>query len=403
MPSPIQDNLRQASFRGIQFQVDSSSFETGRRTQVHEYPQRDKPYAQDMGRSARNVEFDAFVIGADYLDKANVLIGAMEAGGSGALVHPWFGTLTVNAISCRVSFDRALGVAKFGLTFVEAGELQFPTAAQSTATLSRGAAVSMEIAAANRFAAVFAVAKKLDSVINQAIAVYGKVLYVLSAPAFALSGMLGFGSLPGNITSITALMGAPLSLAWNVAGLLNQSAKAKSGQLTASDSTTAPLVRGLVRMATDATLAEPAAQALVIGSSAWQIDQNTRAILALTRQLLLLQAVGLSSYLQCSVYDDAKAVRDELVAAIDAETLWVADDDLYQALIAARSAVFNDLTERSRNSARLTTLTPADVVPMLVLAYDYYEDAGRDLEMVARNKISHPGFVPVAPVWVLSA
>jgi len=68
----------------------------------------------------------------------------------------------------------------------------------------------------------------------------------------------------------------------------------------------------------------------------------------------------------------------------------------------ARAAICRDLTERSRNSARLNTVTPSDVLPMLVTAYDYYENAGRDAEITQRNKIRHPGFVPVAPLRVLS-
>lgn len=397
----LKDKLRPASFRGVPFQVDASEFETGRRLQVHEYPQRDTPFSQDLGRSTRRVEFDAFVIGADYVEKANALLGAVEEYGSGALIHPWFGSLTVNVFSCRVSFDRGLGVARFSLAFVEAGILSFPSSAQSTAALSRAAAEKLETASVNRFAAVFSVLRKINAVVTGVLVTYGKVLGFLQNPVFALSNRLGFGSLPGNLSSLAALAGVSINLGWNFAGLLNLSAKAKDGTLTGDDRQTVPLVRGLVRMATNSVLADPVAPTYTT-ASAWQQYQNDQAIYSNTRQLLLVQAVGLSSYINCSVYDDTLAVKNELAAALDAEALLVDDDDLYQALMSARSAMWDDLTQRSRNSARLISITPPDVLPMLVIAYDYYEDASRDLEIDDRNHIANPGFVAPAQLLVLS-
>ena len=391
--------LRPASFRKIPFQVDNSEFETGRRVQVHEYPQRDKPYSQDMGRATRRIEFDAFVVGADYVEKANALLGAIEAYGPGTLIHPWFGSLTVNVIGCRVAFDRALGQARLSLSFVEAGELAFPSAAQSTAALSRVAAKNLTTASVSAFAKAVNFIKQVNAVISKGLAVYAKVLAFASNPVFALSSLLGFGTLPGNLSSLGALFGASVSLGWNFASLLNLSALGQSN--TASDSTLIPAVLGLTRMAVDPVLSAPVAPTYTTATTA-TINQNTAAILANTRQLLLVQAVGLSSYLQCSVYNDTLQVINELGAALDAEALQVTDDDLYQALMAARSAMFEDLTTRSRDSARLVTLLPDAVFPALALAYDYYEDAGRDLEIVARNKIINPGFVPVESLLFLS-
>jgi prophage DNA circulation protein len=115
-----------------------------------------------------------------------------------------------------------------------------------------------------------------------------------------------------------------------------------------------------------------------------------------------VQACGLSSYLTCAVYDDTLALKNELAAALDAEMLLTTDDNLYQALGDARAAMWEDLTARSRDSARLSTITPPEVTPMLAIAYDYYEDAGRDGEIIARNKIHHPSFVPVKNLLVLS-
>lgn len=414
-PKPLKDKLRPASFRRVPFEVDNTSIETGRRTQIHEYPQRDQPYSQDLGRSTRRIEFDAFVIGADYLEQANALLGAMEEGGAGTLMHPFFGQLKVNVINCRVSFDKALGFAHFSLVFVESGELTFPNSAASTAARSRKAAAKLEAASVSWYAKIVSfsgklkavaekitsIANKISSVIEDAQLVYAQTLQFLSNPAFALSNLMGFGSLPGNLTSLVALFNSPTDLGWMYAGLLNVSAKAKDGTLTGNDVILAPMVRGLTRMAKDSVLAAPIIPTYTSATKA-QALSNKIAILANTRHLLLVQAVGLSSYMDCSIYDDTLAVKNDLAAALDYEATQTQDDDVYQALMEARSAMWDDLTTRSRDSTRLTEITPDDIRPMLVLAYDYYEDANRDLEIVARNKVINPGFVPVEPLKVLS-
>jgi prophage DNA circulation protein len=65
--------------------------------------------------------------------------------------------------------------------------------------------------------------------------------------------------------------------------------------------------------------------------------------------------------------------------------------------------VHADLTSRLAGTARLESYAPRDNVPALVVAYDHYEDIDREQEIVERNAIRHPGFVPVRPLRLLSA
>lgn len=101
-------------------------------------------------------------------------------------------------------------------------------------------------------------------------------------------------------------------------------------------------------------------------------------------------------------YDDMIAVRDSLLSAIDNEMLKVSDDSVYSALSLAYSSVWNDMTVRAENKARLIDYTPEEIMPALVLAYDYYGDAARDTEIVERNGIRRPAFVSAKPLKLLS-
>ena len=61
------DNYRQASFRNISFYVPSHEAAGGRRTVVHEFPNSDIPYAQDMGGKAKRFRIEARIYGEDYI------------------------------------------------------------------------------------------------------------------------------------------------------------------------------------------------------------------------------------------------------------------------------------------------------------------------------------------------
>lgn len=396
MAEKLSKNLRPASFRGVPFQVDSTDMGAGRRTTLHEYPQRDKPWVEDLGRAAREVAFEAFVVGADYVDQANRLLAAIEEPGSGALIHPWFGTLTVSLKDlARVTFNRELGYARFSLSFVESGELTFPAAGSSTASQSRLAAANIETAAVADFTKKFDVTGFQDFVAADASAgISNAITQVASGQVPGLSA-LGFAERSsGVITTALGLLTSPANLGLTLAGFLGVSNYAQAGLRWYS------VAQALARLAQVAGLGVPQAPS-VYTPSRQQSYVNVSAVNALNRQVLLAQAVGVSSLVSADVYDDTIGLRNSLTAALDAESL-NASDSTYTALQEARSAVWQDLTSRSRDGARLTTKTPADTTPALVLAYDLYEDAGRATDIVARNRLRHPGFVPPVPLRVLT-
>ena len=121
------EQLLPASFRGVPFEVTSGSLRAGRRTVVHEYPQRDKPYVEDLGKATRQITIEAFVVGDDYIARGTALLAEIEKPGSGALIHPWLGEMTVTVTSVsELKFDTGLGTAYLTFVATEAGDLEFP-------------------------------------------------------------------------------------------------------------------------------------------------------------------------------------------------------------------------------------------------------------------------------------
>lgn len=98
------------------------------------------------------------------------------------------------------------------------------------------------------------------------------------------------------------------------------------------------------------------------------------------------------------------AYRDDLAERLDRAILEAGDlglDLVYDRLVELRAKVIADLTRRALGLADVLVLPLDRPRPALVIAYDRYEDAGREAEIIARNKVAYPLFVP-GPVEVMS-
>ncbi|CAM7326406.1 hypothetical protein ESCOMM037M2_10415 [Escherichia coli] len=101
----------------------------------NQYPNRDKPYTEDLGKITFRPSITAYVVGDDCFDQRDRLIDALNKPGPGTLVHPTYGELKVCVDGeVRVSTSKSEGrIVRFDLKFVEAGELSYPTSGAATA------------------------------------------------------------------------------------------------------------------------------------------------------------------------------------------------------------------------------------------------------------------------------
>ena len=137
-----RDRLLRASYRGAAFHVAAHTSEAaGRRVAVHEYPGRDLPYAEDVGRRTSEYTLQAYVLGPDYDVARDALVAACALPGAGRLVHPTLGERQVVCTGCTVSerSDEG-GMARVTLALVEAGEARYPAATPDTAAALAAAA-----------------------------------------------------------------------------------------------------------------------------------------------------------------------------------------------------------------------------------------------------------------------
>jgi prophage DNA circulation protein len=383
------DMLQLATFRGVPFQVDGSEGSYGRKAVVHEYPLRDKPFVEDLGRKARGFTLDGFVIGPNYIKGRDALINALEQSGAGRLVHPYLGEMVITVTEFKVRETTADGgVARFSITCVEAGELAFPVAQVDTAKKVDLAANVALVAVKADFAKLFKVSGLPEFVLQAAANHLGDAISAVQE----LSGSMPtlpdaastFGPQATALRSgLTGLMQYPGDLGDSMTGLVS----GLSGLVDLPADALA-MLRGLF------TFGDGVATVPATTPSRIQQASNQRAVNALMQRAAVVEAARSASQVQFDGFNDAVSLRSELADKLDVLAEGADDDTVYQSLVDVRAAMIRDITTRGADLARSVTVTPQSTQPALVLAYALYEDAGRDASIVARNKVRHPGFVP---------
>jgi prophage DNA circulation protein len=118
-----KDRLTDASFRGVQFKVETGGKSGGRRVAPHSFPKKDVGYAEDMGRRMKRFRVSGYVIGDDYDKTRDALEAALDKEGAGQLKLPTSPAVSVLCDHWDSIETRTRGrVCEFEMIFIEAGE-----------------------------------------------------------------------------------------------------------------------------------------------------------------------------------------------------------------------------------------------------------------------------------------
>lgn len=406
--APWRKQLQPGSFRGVPFSVKSASTQVGRRVALHEYPQRDDAYPEDLGQKADAFTVEAVIVGPDYIKARDALIAALKQRGAGILVHPYYGQRTVTLVSpARISESpEEGGLARFSLDFVEAGENAEPSARQDTQAAVEAASDRALTAVADDFSKQYSLLGTPDFVESAAMqAARGAMAALESARR----------SLVPDLTILSDYMAAANAVAGSLASLIRAPAAYAQSVIGMIGT-----LKGLAISPLDALASYRAL--FDFGSDDQPVPHTTPARLrqaanqdaqaAVCRRAALIEAARLACRAEVTTYDQAVALRDDLAARLDDEAAGLVpaptgnaapaqgiaevSEEIYQALTTLRVALVRDLTLRSVTAPRITRAVLPTTLPALVAAYRIHGDARRADELIARNpkQIRHPGFVP---------
>lgn len=392
--------LQPASFRGVPFEVEEESSPIGRRTQLHEFVQRDKPEVEDLGRKTRPYKLTAFVIGRDYFAKRDALLQALDKPGAGELVHPWYGRLTVTATDCVLSHSRREGgMARFDLTFVEGDQHGFPAATVNSGAQLNKAQAALWESAADRYRAsmggIDAARLKIKTLTNSVTAVFGTLQQEFATVASTLRGVTGLVDMlansPGALVGLfEASFGESLGFAsWSQSQRTITRKSSASLELApaaagggADNEIAVAAVRNLVRDALLVQLAADAAQLPALSAPS-----------PVTVAPALEQQQGGGVRESVPVAEDLHALRDRAVEAVWQASL-NAEPEHFDALQATRRLLRQHLTRVAQAGVQLQQVTLLESAPALVVAWRNFADATRAGEIIERNGVRHPGFLP---------
>lgn len=401
MTTLLKAQLRSASFRGVRFSVAEAEFSAGRRTQIHEYPLRDMPYVEDIGRAARRYSLTAYIVGTDYLSRVKSLVGAMETRGSGHLVHPWLGEIDVTPTSVgTVSFDTKLGLATIKLSFIESGSLQVPAAKADFLQRMREAIDGALSSAQNWYEKAVQTTSVFDSAVSAAAVALGQVQAMAATGNFLRdSGLLDAIGLVRIGSG-----GDVVQLAKNLIRVMDCSSLVGLGHSWRSGAT------DLARLSSSSNAAIIATSEFIPNSADAVTASAANAVFALARSVAAIEAAGCASVAGTSddksnepiSYDALLNVRDDVCSALDEAILACDDDELAIELESLRSQTYFTLTERARGEAKLISLPVPTGEPLVVAAYRKYGDAERADELAELNAVRNIGFAPAGGLKALS-
>lgn len=400
-----RDQIQQGSFRGAPFRTEGSERTGGRRVVSHEFPGRDTPVTEDLGARAKTFSIDCHVVGADYLQKRNALLDALEAAGPGLLVHPQYGRMMVVVFdySCTETTEEG-GIARFSITFGEAGQAVASPATAPAGNEAEKTADDVREAAPKELEKGFSI-EDAASFVEQSAEDLVKGMGEISQLAAGLRGGVGpalrafeagLSFLPANVSS---LLRDPLRLGLAIVGLVSAvSALGGGGRRTRLQS---------LEMLIDW---QPTEMDLPVRTPQRRLEMaNRTALTHIFRVVAAAELVRTAAVIDYPSYEEAISVRDAITARLDRLALVAADrgdDAAAEAFDALRRALARDIAVRGQTLARIYQLKLAASEPALVLAHRLYGGEAerrtgtpitpevRAAAIVARNRITHPSFVP---------
>lgn len=383
-----RDQLQQGKFRDVAFRTSAAELVGGRRVAVHEYPHRDAPYPEDLGRKAHAFSLQLYVLGNDYMAARDQLLSALDKKGPGTLVHHYLGTLRVQVVEYRlIESTRDGGMARFSVSFVEAGDNRLPAQRADTPAIVASRADTAHAENEARFDTKFSVTGQPQFVSDAASSLLTTAMGKLTALSEAVPTIPAeaakFQQQLGQVSSqLSTLLLSPATLASQVTGFIRSFPALVSRPLDALS-----LTRQLFDFGNDTqpvTGSTPALQ---------QQADNQQAITLLVQRAAVVEASRVASTVPFDSRDAALMVRDELSDQLDIQTE-SADDDTYAVFTDLRVAMVTDINARGADLARVVSYTPATTLPVLVVAHRIYGDITQEADIVSRNGIVHPGFVP---------
>lgn len=394
-----------ASYKGVPFFFESDKEKGGRDNVKHVFPHRDAPFIEDMGEALRFFSGSAYVHGDNADALANALKSALTTQGPGMLVVPYFGPVTVHCETFERSTQRdQMGYVAFELKFVRAG--------------ASSALISIPLLQNVAFTSADTAASAIATMFPAMISTSGQPDYVVSAVTDTLSQVAATVDVlrttyPTDPTASASIRDAVQDF---VAALPDQVSNVSTpADAAAAMGSLVSIVRQLgdgldpasaVSAAMDLINAFPssaAAQAVTVAGKPYLSPTVIAAAANVAAAARAARLAALTVYAEAVLRTtfasrpDGVTARAQVAERFENElldTTGAASAALFVAIEQLQAKVIEWLTQTITTLAPIVIVESARIRPSLALAWILYADPTRSDELVARNNVRHPSFMP---------
>lgn len=150
------EKLNAAKIDGISVLISTESADRGKKTVIHEYPNSDFRYVEELGKLPPVFNLTAIVHGNDSFNQRLRLEQALEKTGLIEIVHPIYGTLMVKSLDFSVSSSQTeVGQFVFNIRFAQSVSNATPTPATPTNATITDLAAKFRTNLNNRFEEIY--------------------------------------------------------------------------------------------------------------------------------------------------------------------------------------------------------------------------------------------------------
>lgn len=400
--------LRRASFRGLLFELPAEGNKFGRSVITDEYPGRDTPSHEDMGNGVESFTVTARIGGDDFLRRSEDFKAALLQAGPGTLIHPYYGEIQVIVKNAQRGYTQdAIGVDVFTIEFEKYGDAVYPVAASDTLAGLALSKDNMLSALRGDFLGRFVTESLPDFVGADALKQARGWVSTLEG-SMASGGLLTF--LTGGMPSWTSIGLGVVDDAFALFDRVSALVKPIKLPVVGSKKTSTPQSATAVIRSLDGVAATTAPQVTGVATSTLPVrQQNAVALEGLFRGTAAAAMADCAQYADYESKEEALAVRalayDSISSLRDlyGRTGW---DDSWRAAGQVMAAIHRDINERIGRLPQTVRVKSAGVASSLAIAQRIYGDDpavifDRADDIVRRNRVRHPGFIPAERLEVL--
>lgn len=386
------DQLRQASFRGFEFFVTSSQVAGGRRAIQHQYPNRETPYTEDLGREAKSYQVEGHVIGQDYLAAKNRLFEVFEKKGPGELIHPFYGSLMVQVSSLNVSESIKQGaIATFSVTFLELGDSRFPKGSNDKGSILSENVTLAEASIKEDFDNNFSITGLPEFAIQSARDLISKAQELFDNTTKPISdiaeGVAELSFATRNLVAETNdLLQSPQELSQRLLDSFNLMESAITTNRNKKNAYSA-----FYDFTGDDEIPENTPTRV-------QESNNKKVFENFMRRAAAVKSTQPAIVTDFSFIDEAHEARQEISSVLENQIREISvsetNTDLLQAMEDVNASLVDALPDPDAQLPSIIKKTPETDEVSILLAYNLNESLDNEQDIITRNSIRHPGFIP---------